>query len=123
MVPGSDWKGKVEANSRPKSRGSGSGSEWGGFPTSLSPGRVVPHQGRALSRSPWLPRGGPPTPAHLQVAAPVAMGLSEQDIRHPRPGSWAQSAPPRISPEAWRCRNPVQGGHHQQRSGLELGPR
>lgn len=98
MVPGSDWKGKVEANSRPKSRGSGSGSEWGGFPTSLSPWQGGPPPGQGPQQESLAAPRGTPTPAHLQVAAPVAMGLSEQDIRHPRPGSWAQSAPPQDFP-------------------------
>jgi len=60
MVPGSDWKGKVEANSRPKSRGSGSGSEWGGFPTSLSPWQGGPPPGQGPQQeSLAAPRGTP----------------------------------------------------------------
>ena len=88
MVPGSEWKGKAEANSRPESRDSGDGSEWGGFPTSLSP-----WQGGPPTRA-GPQQGHTRTPADLHVAAPVATGLTEQDTRHPKPGSWAQSAPP-----------------------------
>ena len=75
MVPGSDWKGKAEANSRPKSRGSGGGSEWGrASPQACPPGRVVSRQGRALSRSPRLPQGGPPHPCSSAGGSSSAHG-------------------------------------------------
>ena len=98
MVPGSDWKGTAEANSRPQSRGSGGRREWGTSPQSCPPGGVVspPGQG-ARQESPAAPRSTSP-PLLTCRGSSRGHGPLEQDTRHPKPGSRAQSAPPRDFP-------------------------
>ena len=57
-----------------------------------------PHQGRALGRSPRLPQGRPPHPCSPARGSSRGQGPLEQDTRHPKLGSRAQSAPPRDFP-------------------------
>lgn len=66
----------------------------GGLPQACPPGRVVSPPGQGSSaESPGCP-GGDPAPLLIGTWQLQATGLAEQDARHPKPGSWAQSAPP-----------------------------